>query len=209
MNNIHQNQAVLTRGVPLEEAEQVVILLHGRGATAESILILADYLPAKNTTYLAPQAGQQRWYPFSFMAPFENNQPDLNQALARVQELVNHVLENGIPVEKIWLAGFSQGACLAAEFVAQNPRRYAGLLVFSGGRIGPPETKWPPVSGLENLPVFIGCSDVDPHIPVERVHETDAFFQQSAASVLTKIYPNMGHTISDEELTDALTVFTG
>ena len=96
---------------------------------------------------------------------------------------------------------------MAAEFVARNPRRYAGLLVFSGGRIGPPETTWPPVSGLNSLPVFIGCSDVDPHIPVERVYETAAFFQQGAASVLTKIYPNMEHTISDQELADVLTVF--
>jgi predicted esterase len=209
MKNIHPDQSVLTRGIPLEKAKQVVILLHGRGATAESILTLADYLQADHTTYLAPQAGQQRWYPFSFMAPLENNEPDLSLSLARVQALLDRILEYGIPLENIWLAGFSQGACLAAEFVARNPQRYAGLLVFSGGRIGPPETIWPPVSGLDNVPVFIGCSDVDPHIPVERVHETAAFFENSGAAVLTKIYPHMEHTISDQELTDALTVFKG
>lgn len=205
--DIHADQPVLYHGAALEEAEQAMILLHGRGAAAQSILPLSTAFSAENMAYLAPQAGQNRWYPLSFLAPLERNEPDLDLALERLQTLVRDINDAGIPTERIWLAGFSQGACLAAEFAARFPQRYGGLLVFSGGRIGPPGTTWYPTSALKDVPVFIGCSDTDPHIPLLRVQETINFFEQSEAQVVAKIYPDMPHTITEAEIRDAQSLF--
>ncbi len=200
----HAGSELLAAGRPLAEAEGVLILIHGRGATAESILDLADYLPHPGLAYLAPQADDFTWYPYSFMAPMENNEPYLSGALARVGQVVAEAEAAGIPPERIFLGGFSQGACLASEYVARNARRYGGLLAFSGGLIGPEGTPRDYDGTLAGTPVFVGCSDVDPHIPLGRVQETADVLQRLGAQVDSRIYPRMGHTINQDEI-DAAT----
>lgn len=205
-DNIHANQPLLTASLPLEKARRAMILLHGRGATAESILDLAELLPQAAMTYLAPQAAFYRWYPNSFLSPLESNEPDLTFALERVDSLVQQCLQAGFKPADIWLAGFSQGACLAAEYVARYPQVFGGLLVFSGGLIGPLDSDQQrlPRHDYAGMPVFIGCSDMDPHIPVARVRETAAFFRAGNAAVDLQIYPGMDHTIIPDELNRAM-----
>lgn len=202
-NHIHHQQGLARAGQPLHEATCAMILIHGRGATAPSILDLAPVLPHPEMAYLAPQAAMNTWYNFSFLAPLAQNQPGLDSALRLLAELVEEIEEAGIPAGRIILAGFSQGACLTAEFVARNARRYGGLLVFSGGLIGPPGTPRHYSGSLDNTPIFIGCSDVDFHIPVERVHETATILTQLSGHVTKTIYPNMGHTIIQDEIAQA------
>lgn len=204
--NIHQEQPVFSVGTPLAQAGAAMILLHGRGAMAQSILELADYLPYTNMAYLAPQAAGNTWYPYSFLAPIGQNEPYLSMALQTVGDLVAQVEGAGIPAARIVVAGFSQGACLAAEFAARQAQRYGGLLLFSGGVIGPPGTPRNYPGTLANTAVFIGCSDVDAHIPLARVRETSTLFRQMGAQVTEKIYPNMGHTIIQDELDEAMRV---
>jgi len=199
----HQGQPLLQQGKLLAEAKAAMILVHGRGATAQSILELATVLPHPEMAYIAPQAQGNTWYPQSFMAPMPQNEPWLGSALQTVADTVAHVEEAGIPAGKIIIAGFSQGACLASEFVARNARRYGGLLVFSGGLIGPPRTPRNYDGSLDGTPVFIGCSDGDFHIPVERVEETAVTLTNLGAIVNKKIYPNMGHTIIQDEIDEA------
>ena len=207
-DNYHQNQPVVRGGRPLAEAESAMILVHGRGASAENITDLADLLPHPGMAYLAPQAANDTWYPYSFMNPMEQNEPYLSSALARLESLVAEVEAAGIPAEKIVLAGFSQGACLASEFAARNARRYGGLLLFSGGLIGPPGTARSYDGSLDGTPVFIGCSDVDFHIPLERVRETTAVLTELGAAVTEKIYPGMDHTIIQDEIDQARHLLT-
>ncbi len=202
----HQGQPLLQLGKPLNEAKAAMILVHGRGATAQSILDLAGVLPHPEMAYLAPQAAGNTWYPFSFLAPMPQNQPGLDSGLQAVADAVAQVEAAGIPMDKIIIGGFSQGACLASEFVARNARRYGGLLVFSGGLIGPPGTPRNYDGSLDGTPVFIGCSDVDFHIPVERVEETAVTLTNLGAIVNKKIYPNMGHTIIQDEIDQALKI---
>ncbi|MCB9008882.1 MAG: dienelactone hydrolase family protein [Ardenticatenaceae bacterium] len=206
VNGPHQEQPLLQQGKPLHEAQAAMILVHGRGATAQSILELAAVLPHPEMAYLAPQAAGNTWYPYSFLAPMPQNQPGLDSGLQAVAEAVAKVEAAGIPAEKIIIGGFSQGACLASEFVARNARRYGGLLVFSGGLIGPPGTPRNYDGSLAGTPVFIGCSDVDFHIPVERVEETAVTLTHLGAVVNKKIYPNMGHTIIQDEIDQALKI---
>ena len=196
----HDNQPILRTGRPLAEAEAALILVHGRGATAESILELADYLPHPAMAYLAPQAAGNTWYPNSFLMPMEQNEPYLSSALARLGALLGEVERAGIPAERVVLAGFSQGACLASEFVARHARRYGGLLAFSGGLIGPPGTPRAYDGALDGTPVFLGCSDIDPHIPLVRVNETAEVLARLGAAVDKRIYPRFGHTINQDEL---------
>lgn len=198
--SVHQGQPVYTAGKPLHEARAVMILVHGRGATAQDILTLAGELYHPDLAYLAPQAAGNTWYPYSFLMPLAQNEPYLSSALQRVGELLAQVEAAGIPAEHIILGGFSQGACLAAEFVARHARRYGGLLVFSGGLIGPPGTPRDYAGALAGTPVFLGCSDVDPHIPKERVTESADVFRRLGAQVTAKLYPNLGHTIIADEL---------
>jgi predicted esterase len=205
----HQGQPILTAGESLAQAKAAMILIHGRGADANDILTLAPYLGQEGLAYLAPQAAQHTWYPYSFLSPLDQNEPYLSSALATVGSVLDQVLAAGIPAEKIILGGFSQGACLASEFVARNPQRYGGLLVFSGGLIGPPGTPREYQGALEGLPVFIGCSDVDPHILEVRVHETTTTLQKMGATVTERIYPNMGHTINQDELDRARQIVEG
>ena len=180
-----------------------MILLHGRGATAVSILELASLLPHRQMAYLAPQAANQTWYPYSFLAPMAQNEPGLSSGLTAVSTLLTHIESAGIPASRVIIGGFSQGACLASEFVARNAQRFGGLLVFSGGVIGPPGTPRNYSGSLGGTPIFIGCSDVDFHIPVERVRETTAVLSQLGGHVTEKIYPNMGHTIIPDEIDHA------
>jgi predicted esterase len=196
-------------GAPLDGATAAVVLLHGRGATAASILELADYLARPGLAFLAPQAAGNTWYPYSFLAPLEDNEPYLSAALRAVGETAARATAAGVAPERLFFGGFSQGACLAAEFVARHARRYGGLLLFSGGLIGPPGTPRDYVGAFDGMPIFLGCSDVDPHIPLARVEETAAVLARMGARVDKRIYPRMGHTINEDELTAAAGLLAG
>jgi len=196
----HGSQPVLAAGAPLDQASGAVVAIHGRGASARDIIGLAEEVAPPDVAILAPQAAGNTWYPYRFLEPFERNEPYLSSALRRIAELIAQFEASGIPVDRIALLGFSQGACLATEFAARNARRYAGLLGFSGGLIGPPGTPFTYPGSLDGTPVFLGCSDVDPHIPLERVEETAVALRILGASVDMRIYPGMGHTINRDEL---------
>jgi predicted esterase len=196
----HSNQPTYSAGAKLDDASAAMILLHGRGATADDILSLSTYLNYPKLVFLAPQAQDYTWYPNRFIFPVEQNEPYLSGALTKISELVKQVESHGIPAEKIFIGGFSQGACLASEYVMRNPQRYGGLLVFSGGYIGALNVERQPIGDLEGTPVFIGCSDIDPHIPLQRVQQTASLLKAMSADVTEKIYPQMGHTIIDEEI---------
>lgn len=200
MSAPHEGQGIATAGAPLAQASSAMILVHGRGATAASILELGRMLPVAGMAYLAPQAAGNTWYLYSFLAPIAQNEPGLSSGLGVLGDLVAHVEAAGIPATKIVLAGFSQGACLAAEFAARNPRRYAGLLLFSGGLIGPPGTPRDYPGSLEATPAFVGCGDMDAHIPLVRVQETADVLTRMGAQVDLAIYQDMGHTINEDEI---------
>jgi predicted esterase len=201
--NLYQGQPTARAGQPLDKAQAALILLHGRGADAPSILLLVEELYYPAYAYVAPQAANNTWYPYTFLAPTAQNEPWLSSALARVGEVVAAVEAAGIPAERIVLGGFSQGACLASEFLARNARRYGGLLAFSGGLIGPPGTPRAYAGSLDGTPIFLGCSDVDPHIPKARVEETAAVLESMGAQVTMRLYPGMGHTINVNEIEHA------
>ncbi len=200
----HQGQPVLHAGRSLEEADAAMILIHGRGADAESILGLSRELQHDVMAYLAPQAAGHTWYPYSFLAPIEQNEPGISSGLQAIDDVITRVRDAGIPAERILVGGFSQGACLASEYVARHPERYGGLLVFSGGLIGPPGMARNYRGSLEGTPVFIGCSEADSHIPAERVHETAEVFTRLGGRVTKKLYPaSMGHAIIPDEIEEA------
>jgi glyoxalase family protein len=199
----HQGQEIFTAGKSLAEAGAAMILVHGRGATAPSILELAQLLHREDMAYLAPQAAGNTWYPYSFLNPIEQNEPGLSSGLRTIDEVLAQIEAAGIPAEQVIIGGFSQGACLASEFVARNARRYGGLLVFSGGLIGPPGTPHNYAGSLDGTPVFLGCSTADFHIPEKRVHESAAVLEKMGAEVTKRLYPNMGHTIIQDEIEEA------
>jgi predicted esterase len=196
----HANARVRHAGVPVAEARLVVILLHGRGASAEGILGLSREVRAADVAFLAPQAAGHTWYPQTFLAPIQENEPHLTSALRLVATSIDGLARQGVSAERVALMGFSQGACLALEYVARHARRYAAVAALSGGLIGPPGTPRAYAGSLEGTPVFIGCSDVDSHIPLERVHESTTVLRRLGAVVDERIYPGMGHTISRDEL---------
>ncbi|HST03243.1 MAG TPA: dienelactone hydrolase family protein [Chloroflexia bacterium] len=196
----HANSKLHTTGAPLKEAAAAVLMVHGRGAGAEDILTLAEPLALDNIAYLAPQAKDGTWYPYPFMMPFEMNEPWLSSALAVVGAALAYIEGEGVPLERVILLGFSQGACLANEYVARNARRYGGLVGLSGGLIGPEGTPRNYKGALEQTPVFLGCSDRDPHIPKARVLETAQVLEALGGVVDARIYPNMGHTINMDEI---------
>ena len=196
----HRGQRVVAAGRPLGQADAAVVLVHGRGATAESILTLADEVGRPELAYLAPQAAGHTWYPYGFMAPMERNEPWLSSALELLESVLAKLEAEGIPAERTVLLGFSQGACLALEFAARHAKRYAGVVAFSGGLIGPPGTPREYAGSFDGTPVFLGCSDIDPHIPEERVHESAEIARQMGAQVTERIYPGMGHTVNEDEL---------
>lgn len=204
-DNMHRGMRVVQRGLPLDDAKGAMILIHGRGASPMDILTLAHEIDTLDPNeaklaYLAPEAARRTWYPTTFLAPFEQNEPWLSSALAAVDDLVQRVLNAGIPREKLIIGGFSQGACLSSEYVARNPGRYGGVAVLSGGLIGPPGTPRDYAGSLEGTPIFLGCSDIDMHIPLERVKESTEVLKKMGADVTEKIYPGMGHTVNLEEL---------
>jgi glyoxalase family protein len=187
-------------GAPLETAAGALIAIHGRGGGAEDIIALAREIAPPNVTIVAPQAAGNTWYPYPFLEPTERNEPFLSSALRTVADLVAQLGEHGIPAEHIALMGFSQGACLALEAVARNARRYAAVIGFSGGLIGPPGTSFDFAGSLDGTPVFLGCSDVDPHIPKERVEESAVALDRLGATVDVRLYPGMSHTVNRDEL---------
>jgi predicted esterase len=196
----HANQPLLRRGPAAPQARLAVILVHGRGGSAEDLLTLAAELRLDDILYLAPQAAGHTWYPYSFLAPMEQNEPGLTSGLQRIAAIIDALQQEGVSANRVGLLGFSQGACLALEFAARYARRYAAVVGLSGGVIGPPGTPRNYAGSLDGTPVFLGCSDVDPHIPVERVHETAAVYRALAAAVDARIYPGMGHIVNEDEI---------
>jgi phospholipase/carboxylesterase len=206
----HAGTRVAAVGAPLErgpgEGHAVVIAIHGRNAAPENILDLVPRLAVPDVTYLAPAASAGTWYPLSFLADRDRNEPYLSSALRRVRTLVEDVVAAGVARSQIVLLGFSQGACLACEFVYRHPARYGGLVAFSGGLIGPPGTSWSAASGLEGTPAFLGCSDVDGHVPAVRVEESAEALTRAGADVTLRFYPGMGHLVNDDEIAYARAV---
>lgn len=196
----HAGQPVLLAGAPLERAHAAMVMLHGRGATARDILGLTDELNSVGVAYIAPQAAGSSWYPYSFLAPLEDNEPWLDSALDAVGTVLAQVAAAGIPPERTLLLGFSQGACLMLEYVARNARRYGGVAGLSGGLIGPEGTPRTYAGSLAGTPIFLGCSDRDPHIPARRVEESAEVLRRLGADVTSRLYHDMGHTINRDEL---------
>lgn len=198
MHNINQ---LATSGASLKEAKKVMIMIHGRGASAQSILSLSQYFDTTDIAFVAPQASGSTWYPYSFLAPMDQNEPGLSSALQMIGELVEKLeTENGFAREDIYLLGFSQGACLSLEFAARNAGRFGGIFGLSGGLIGPEGTPRNYPGSMSETPVFLGCSDIDHHIPKERVIESGEVFEKLGAKVKLQLYKNFGHSVNDEEI---------
>jgi phospholipase/carboxylesterase len=195
---MHSKQ-VVTAGKSLPDASSAIIMIHGRGADAADILSLASYIPVKDFAQLAPQATNHTWYPYSFMAPAEENEPWLSSAIGIIDEIVNDVIDAGIGRENIYLLGFSQGACLTMEYAARNADRYGGVIAFTGGLIGADIDVGNYKGDFKQTPIFIGSSDPDPHVPTSRVLASAAILRSMNAVVTEKIYPGMGHTINEDE----------
>lgn len=188
-------------GAPLDSADAVLIMVHGRNAAPKNILELIPRFDRPRVACVAPAAAGGAWYPFSFMEPRERNEPGLSSALRMLESLTTALIARGCPSRKIVLLGFSQGACLTAEFALRHPRRYGGVAVFSGGLIGAPGTMWDDVTAdFAGTPMFFGCSDVDGHIPKERVLDSEAVFRRLGADVTRTLYPGMGHLVNDDEI---------
>lgn len=196
----HASTPVVHAGAALAEARGAIVLLHGRGGSAQDILTLAPALQQPSVAYLAPQAAGHTWYPNSFLAPREVNEPWLSSALAKVRSTVEGVVAAGIPRDRIVIAGFSQGACLSSEFVASNPARYGGLIAFTGGLVGPLGTDLQHDGALDGTATLLLSGDPDPHVPWQRVEETAAELERMGANVTTRRFPGRPHTISAEEL---------
>ena len=188
-------------GAPPAKASAVVLLIHGRGATAESILPLGDAIAMPDLCYLAPQAEGYTWYPQSFMAPTAANEPFLSKALARIGGILADIAGAGVDARRMAIVGFSQGACLASETVLRNPAPYGFLGVLSGGAIGPVGTPRDYAGSLAGTRIFLGCADHDPHIPLARVKETTAVFTRMGADVTERIYPGAFHGVNEDEIT--------
>jgi len=196
----HQDQPVLHSGVGLDKAQAAMILIHGRGATAQDILTLTSELEAPDFAFLAPQADGYTWYPYRFLEPVERNEPGISSGLQVIGDLIEQLNDHDIPAEHIFLLGFSQGACLALEYAARHPQRYGGIIGLSGGLIGPQISPEDYSGSLKQTPVFLGCSDVDPHIPRERVEESATIFRKLDGQVTLRLYPGMGHTVNQDEI---------
>jgi phospholipase/carboxylesterase len=193
-------QPLLTAGEPLDRARAAMLMLHGRGASAADILSFAGELAQPGFAYLAPQAAGNAWYPNSFLAPISSNEPYLSSALTMIDGLLAQIAAVGIPLERVMILGFSQGACLGLEYVARHARRYGGVVGWSGGLIGPDGTLRDYPGSLAGTPVFLGCSDVDPHVPLARVELTAETLRRLGGEVTLRIYPGMGHTVNQDEI---------
>lgn len=196
----HEGPPVLRAGLPPAQARLGLLLVHGRGGSAADMLALARELRASDLAIRAPQAFAHTWYPHSFLAPIEQNEPWLSSGLRALERQLESFEQEGLTPDRVVMLGFSQGACLTLEFAARHPRRYAGVVGLSGGVIGPPGTVREPAGSMHGAPVFLGCSDRDPHIPVERVHETADLFRRSDAVVDLRIYPHLGHIVNEDEI---------
>ena len=196
----HAGQPIYRKGKAVEEAKAAMVMIHGRGGSAENILTLSDNLYHPDMAYLAPQAANNTWYPYSFLAPIQDNEPGISSGLTVIKGIVDALMKVGMSQDKIFIAGFSQGACLALEFAARHAGPYGGIVAFSGGLIGPDGTPRNYAGDFQSTPVFLGCSDTDPHIPFKRVHESTGVFEHMGAKVTERIYPNMGHTINEDEI---------
>jgi phospholipase/carboxylesterase len=194
---------IVSAGKELSKDSKVLIMLHGRGADAKDILSLATYLDVKDFTLLAPQATNNTWYPYSFLSLPAQNEPWLSSALNLLKELLNDLIGKGIPTSSIYFLGFSQGACLTLEFVTRNAAKYGGVVAFTGGLIGDKIYSENYKGDFENTPVFIGSSNPDPHVPVERVRASEGVLRKMNAEVRVKIYENMGHTVNEDEIEEA------
>lgn len=200
---------VIRAGAPLGAARAAMILVHGRGASAEGMLGLAGAFEADDFAYVAPQARSGSWYPQSFMAPIAENEPHLSNALKTLSDVVADAERQGVPSDRIVLLGFSQGACLTLEFAARNARRFGGVVGLSGGLIGPEATPRTYGGSLAGTPVFLGCSDVDFHIPLKRVNESAEVLKALGGNVTEIIYPGMGHTIVQDEVDHVKRILNG
>lgn len=200
MDGPHQGQPLVTGGTALDDATAAMVLVHGRGATAESILGMGRQLHRDGLALLAPQAARNTWYPNSFLRPVESNEPGRSSGLQAIADAVERANDHGVPAERVMVLGFSQGACLGTEFVCRNPRRYGGHVAFSGGLIGESIDPAAYEGSLDGTPSFVGCSDSDPHIPEERVHVTTDVLERLGADVEERIYPGMGHGVNDDEI---------
>jgi phospholipase/carboxylesterase len=196
----HHDVSVAEAGAPLRRAKAVVVMLHGRGANADDMFSLAEVLAQPDLAYLAPQATGRSWYPQSFLAPIARNEPFLSSALQMLDRLLGRLGAEGYGLERVVLLGFSQGACLALEYAARHALHYGGLVGLSGGLIGPEGTPRDYAGSLAGTPVFLGCSDADPHIPLDRVHETARVLGALGGAITERIYPGMGHAINEDEI---------
>jgi phospholipase/carboxylesterase len=205
----HRDQPVVTLGAGLAQAAAAVILLHGRGASAEDILGLATEMYDERFAYLAPQAAGHSWYPNSFLAPIEKNEPWLSSALAKVGTIVQQAVAAGVSRDHIFVCGFSQGACLSSEFVARNPARYGGVIAFTGGLIGPADANLHHAGELGGMPALFSSGDPDPHVPWSRVLESAEQFTAMGAEVKTQRYPGRPHTVLPQEIKSARDLIFG
>lgn len=196
----HQDQPIRHAGEALSHARAAMLMVHGRGGLADDILALSDHLTVPGFAYLAPQAAGRTWYPFSFLSPVARNEPGISSGLEAIARVLQTIERAGITAERVMLLGFSQGACLSLEFAARAARRYGGIVGLSGGLIGPEGTPRDYSGSLAGTPVFLGCSDVDPHIPEPRVVETAAVLRRLGGEVDMRIYSGLGHTINEDEL---------
>jgi len=195
----HRGQPIESAGAPPQVAETAVVMLHGRGSTAQSILALIDEFLQHGVMYLAPQADHNSWYPRSGYAPLEDNEPWFSSALDRVARAIDVAADTGISPEQTLLLGFSQGGCLASEFIARNPRQYGGLVVLSGSLLGE-ETREEYDGSINGTPVFLGCSSDDPYVAAERVNDSAEVFERLGGEVTSKLYDGLGHAINDDEI---------
>lgn len=198
--NPHHGQPVLHAGAALGQASAAMIMIHGRGASAASILTLVPELGRPDIAYLAPQAAGNTWYPYSFLSPIASNEPGISSCIVVIAGLLARLAAAGIPAARTVLLGFSQGACLATEFAARHAQRYGGLVGLSGGLIGPDGTPRDYAGTLAGTPVFLGCSDIDTHIPKQRVIESAEVLRRLGGSVDARLYPGMGHTVNQDEI---------
>lgn len=199
---MHKKQVVYG-GTELGKAQKALIMVHGRGASAEDILSLAAHLNVKDFSLVAPQATNNTWYPYSFLAPVSENEPWLSSALELLKDVVNDIVIAGVAKKDIYFLGFSQGACLMLEFITRNAEHYGGAVAFTGGLIGEKIDATNYKGDFGAMPVFIGTSDPDPHVPVSRVNESVSILKSMNAGVTAKIYPLMGHTITQDEINTA------
>jgi phospholipase/carboxylesterase len=206
MPHHHEDIAITVQGRSVAESHAAAIMMHGRGQDVDYMLALIARINDDTCSYLVPAARDNTWYPYPFMEPIEQNEPYLSSALAVYDRLIAELLAQGLTRQQIVLAGFSQGACLTAEYAIRHADHYGGILLFTGGLIGPPGTTWPDTGSFGGTPVFLGTSDIDSFVPLARVQESAAIFRQRGALVTERIYPGMEHLVNDAEIAFARTM---